>query len=85
MTTATDDTRLGIMEGRLAEQSIALQELREGQRETNQNWQAGLRETNQNWQAGLRETSARIDRLFLAILGIGAAQIGLLITLVVQG
>ena len=74
MTTATDDTRLGAVEGRLTEQSIALQDLREGQRETNQNWQAGLRETN-----------ARIDRLFLAMMGIGAAQIGLLITLVVRG
>ena len=81
MATETDDTRLGIMEGRLSEQSIALQDLRAGQRETNQNWQAGLRETNQN----LRETNARIDRLFLAILGIGAAQIGLLVTLVVRG
>ena len=74
MTTATDDTRLGAVEGRLTEQSITLQDLREGQRETNQNWQAGLRETN-----------ARIDRLFLAMMGIGAAQIGLLITLVVRG
>lgn len=81
MTTGTDDARLGIMEGRLAEQSVALQDLRAGQRETNQNWQAGLRETNQ----GLRETNARIDRLFLALLGIGGAQIGLLITLVVRG
>ena len=74
MTTATDDTRLGAVEGRLTEQSIALQDLREGQRETNQNWPAGLRETN-----------ARIDRLVLAMMGIGAAQIGLLITLVVRG
>ena len=81
MTTGTDDTRLGIMEGRLAEQSTALQDLRAGQRETNQNWQAGLRETNQS----LRETNARIDRLFLALLGIGGAQIGLLITLVIRG
>lgn len=63
MTTATDETRLGIAEGRLTEQSKALQDLREGQRETN----------------------ARIDRLFLAMMGIGAAQIGLLVTLVVRG
>ncbi len=63
MTTATDETRLGIAEGRLTEQSMALQDLREGQRETN----------------------ARIDRLFLAMMGIGAAQIGLLVTLVVRG
>ena len=62
MATATDDTRLGVVEGRLTEQSSGIQDLRAGQRETN----------------------ARIDRLFLAILGIGAAQIGLLITLVVR-
>ena len=90
------------MEGKLAEQSFAIQDLKAGQRETDQNWQAGLRETNQNWQAGLRETNqnwqaglretnqglretnARIDRLFLALLGIGGAQIGLLITLIVR-
>lgn len=91
MATGTDDTRLGIMEGRLAEHSIALQDLRAGQRETNQNWQAGLRETNQNWREGLgetnqalRATNARIDRLFLAILGIGGAQIGLLATLIIR-
>ena len=63
MTMATDENRLGVVEGRLTEQSSALQELR----------------------AGLRETNARIDRLFLAMMGIGAAQIGLLITLVVRG
>ena len=63
MTTATDDSRLGIMEGRMTEQSSAIQDLR----------------------TGLREVNSRIDRLFLAMLGIGAAQIGLLVTLVVRG
>ena len=62
MTTATDDTRLGIVEGRLTEQSSGIQDLRAGQRETN----------------------SRIDRLFLAILGIGTAQIGLLVTLIIR-
>ena len=61
--TTTDDSRLGIMEGRLTEQSSAIQDLR----------------------TGLREVNSRIDRLFLAMLGIGAAQIGLLVTLVVRG
>ena len=32
----------------------------------------------------IRAVNARIDRLFLAILGIGAAQIALLITLVLR-
>ena len=62
MTTATDDGRLGVLEGRMIEQSAALQALRED----------------------IRAVNARIDRLFLAILGIGAAQIALLITLVLR-
>ena len=62
MTTATDDGRLGNLEGRVIEQSAALQALRED----------------------IRAVNARLDRLFLAILGIGAAQIALLITLVLR-
>ena len=72
MTTATDDSRLGVLEGRMIELSASVQDLR-----------AGLREVRQEIQQGLREVNARVDRLFLAILGIGAAQIALLITLIV--
>ena len=54
---------LGFLEGRIAEHSAILQDLRDGQ----------------------RQLHTRIDRLFLAMLGIGAAQIALLITLVVRG
>ena len=61
--TATDDSRMGAIEGRLGEQSLAIQDMR----------------------AGLREVNARIDRVFLAVLGIGAAQVGLLATLIVRG
>ena len=61
--TDTEDARLGRLEGRMEEQSAAIQDLR----------------------AGLREVNSRIDRVFLAMLGIGAAQIALLVTLVVQG
>ena len=39
----------------------------------------------QDLRTGLREVNSRIDRLFLAMLGIGAAQIGLQVTLVVRG
>ena len=35
MTMATDDGRLSNLEGRIAEQSVAIQDLREGQRQTN--------------------------------------------------
>ena len=58
----SDDGRLGNLEGRVAEQSTGIQDLRAGQREIN----------------------SRIDRMFLALLGIGAAQIGLLITLIIR-
>ena len=61
MTTQTDDSRLGVLEGRIAEQSVTLQEV----------------------QQDLRQVNARIDRLFLAMMGIGAAQIGLMITLII--
>ncbi len=36
-------------------------------------------------RAELRALNSRIDRVFLAILGIGAAQIALLITLILRG
>ena len=49
--------------GRLAEQSLAIQDLREG----------------------LRSLDGRIDRLFPAMMGIGAAQIALLVTVEVRG
>ena len=57
---SNDDSRLGMLEGRVTEQSVGIQDLRAGQREIN----------------------GRIDRMFLALVGIGAAQIGLLITLI---
>ena len=72
MTMATDDSRLSNLEGRIAEQSLAMQDLREG-----------LRQTNADLVAGLREVNGRIDRLFLAILGIGATLIGLMITQII--
>ena len=69
MTMATDDGMLSNLEGRIAEQSLAIQDLREGQRQNNADLIAGFREVN-----------GRIDRLFLAIMGIGATLIGLMIT-----
>ena len=49
-----------MLEGRVTEQSVGIQDLRAGQREIN----------------------GRIDRMFWLSMGIGAAQIGLLITLI---
>ena len=82
MTTATDDSCLGILEGRIIEQSATIRQLSDrveaGLRDVNERIDSGLLDVRQE----LRATNARIDRMFLAILGIGAAQISLLITLI---
>ena len=81
MTTASGDTRLGRLEGRLDELSVFVQDLR-------QDLRAGLQEVNRRidqMNSRVDQLNTRIDRLFLAMLGIGAAQIALLITLVVRG
>jgi uncharacterized coiled-coil protein SlyX len=70
MTTETDDSRLGRLEGRMAEQSAAIQDLREG-----------LREVRAEVRDGLRAVNARIDRLFLSSWAIGG---GIIAALVVQ-
>ena len=44
----------------------------------------GVSELRQEFREELRAVNAHIDRLYLALIGIGAAQIGLLITLVVK-
>ena len=79
MTMATDDCRLSNLEGRIAEQSLAIQDLREGQRQTNVEMATGFREVNTR----IDQVNARIERLFLAILGIGAMLIGLQITQII--
>ena len=79
MTMATDDGRLSNLEGRIAEQSLAIQDLREGQRQTNVEMATGFREVNTR----IDQVNARIERLFLAIPGIGAMLIGLQITQII--
>jgi hypothetical protein len=79
MTMATDDSRLSNLEGRIEEQSLGIQDLREGQRQTNVELATGLREVNTR----IDQVNVRIERLFLAMLTIGAAQVALMITLIV--
>ncbi len=79
MTMATDDSRLSNLQGRIAEQSLAIQDLQEGQRQTNVEMATGFREVNTR----IDQVNARIERLFLAILGIGAMLIGLQITQII--
>ena len=74
MTTMNDDSRLGRLEGRVDEHSGAIQENRQDTR-------SGF----QRVDARFDQTNSRIDRLFLALLGIGVAQIGILITLLLRG
>ena len=84
MTTDTDDNRLGVLEGRLMELSVAIQELRADFRELSNRVDAGIQQVNNRIDAATQQVNTRIDRLFLAMLGIGAAQIALLITLVIR-
>ncbi len=66
---ASDDGRFGNLEGRVAEQSAGIQDIRSAVRELS---------------GRIDRVNARIDRLFLAILGIGAAQIALLLSIVIR-
>ena len=70
----TTDTRLGTLEGRTEEHTAAIADLREGQRE--------IRNALAAMNSRIDEVNSRIDRVFLAMIGIGAAQIALLITLI---
>ena len=77
MTTMTDDMpiselarRLGVVEGRLDEMSVALQDLKEGQRELRADlggirteMRADLGEIRTEMRADQRETNARIDQM----------------------
>ena len=83
MTMATDDSRLSNLEGRIAEQSASIQDLREGQRQTNVEMATGFREVNARIDQVNDQINARIERLFLAMLSIGAMLIGLQITQII--
>lgn len=62
MTTSTDDARLGRLEGRIEEMSAAINALREDIR--------SIREDIRSLREDIRAINARIDRLFLALLGV---------------
>ena len=81
MTTVNDDSRLGRLEGRVEEQTVSMQESRQDMRSGFQRVDARF----DRIEARHDQTNSRVDRLFLAFLGVGAAQIGLLITLLLRG
>ena len=60
--------------------------------ETNQRMEAGLQEVNRRMEAGLQEVNRRVDegnrrmdRLLLAILGLGGGILVALVVLIVRG
>ena len=80
MTTAIDEVRLGILEGRMTEQTAAIAGLRDDVRD--------LRADVCGLTGGLGALAGRIDRLLIAVLivgvGIGAAQVGLLAAIILR-
>ena len=90
----TTDTRLGMLEGRADEQAAAIADLRAGQREIVSTMNSRFEDMNSRFEgvnsridrveSRIDGLNSRVDRVFLAILGIGAAQIALLITLIVR-
>ena len=73
--------RLGVVEGRIAEQSVALQDLRTDLRE-------GLKEVNarvDHLSGRLDHLTSRIGRMFLSSWAIGGGIIASLIVLIIRG
>ena len=66
--------------GRIDEQATAIADLRSDRRQAAD----ALRDGLTGLDARIDGVNARIDRLFLALLGIGAAQIALLVTLIIR-
>ncbi len=84
----TTDTRLGMLEGRADEQAAAIADLRAGQREIMSMMNSrfdGADNRFESLNSSFDGADSRIDRVFFGMIGIGAAQIALLITLVVRG
>ena len=83
----TTDTRLGMLEGRADEQAAAIADLRAGLREIVSTMNSRFEDVNSRIdrvESRIDGLNSRVGRVFLAMLGIGAAQIALLITLIVR-
>lgn len=95
MTTMNDDSRLGRLEGRVEEQTASMQEIRQDMRSGFQRVDARFDRLDARFgradgradglDARIGGINRRLDLLLLAYLGVGAAQIGLLITLLLRG
>lgn len=83
MTTINDDSRLGRLEGRVEEQSVAMPEIRQDMRSGFQQVNARLDRMDSRESKG-GHTDGRTDWLSLAAFGMVGVQFGLLIALIVQ-
>ncbi len=81
---ATTQERLSTVEGRVDEMSAAIQEFRQDLRAIHGRIDQLGTDLNGRIDRFNANLNGRVDRLFIAMLGIGAAQIGLLITLVLR-
>ena len=78
MISETDDTRLGRLEGRMDLMIQAMQEVRESIQEL----RGSIQEIRQELHQEVRAVNGRMDRLTLAVLGMGGGVIVALISLV---
>ena len=79
---------LGYLEGRIEEQSVAIQEVKDGQQQILARFDQRVDQLAAELRADLQRVNDRIDRLHLALFGIGGAifagQIGVVITLILK-
>ncbi len=84
----TTESRLGVLEGRTEEHAAAIVGLRDDLRQGLAEVRAGLDATNARIDALDARINARIDRLILAMLGVGVtialAQVGVIVTVVLR-
>ena len=86
--TTTADSRIGALEGRADEQASAIADLRADIQDVRRDLHEGVATVTEELHDGLVAVNARVDRLFLAVLtvgaGVGVAQVGLLVTLILR-
>ncbi len=84
----TTESRLGVVEGRTAEHAAAIAALRDDMRQGFADVRTEIRAVNARIDALDSQVNARIDRLILALWGVGAAlvlgQAGVIITVVLR-
>ena len=79
---------IGYLEGRIEEQSAAIQEVKDGQQQIITRFEQRIDQLAAELRSDLQRVNDRIDRLHLALIGVGGAifagQIGVIITLILK-